>query len=72
MDGMKTLDSSSLHEGIDATLQEINHVQSKVTETQKGIQAIIDLESYLKGKTGESIRSFYESIHGPFLIFLYQ
>ncbi|WP_106495640.1 T7SS effector LXG polymorphic toxin [Lentibacillus sp. Marseille-P4043] len=69
---MKTLDSASLHEGINATLQEIKHVQSKVTEMQKGVKGIIDLESYLKGRTGESIRSFYEGIHGPFLIYLYQ
>nr|WP_106496310.1 T7SS effector LXG polymorphic toxin [Lentibacillus sp. Marseille-P4043] len=47
---MKTLDSSTLHEGIDATLKEINHVQSKVTDVQKGVRGIIDLESYLKGK----------------------
>ncbi|MGY0694494.1 T7SS effector LXG polymorphic toxin, partial [Virgibacillus sp. FSP13] len=69
---MKTLDSASLHEGINATLQEIKHVQSKVTEMQKGVRGITDLESHLKGKTGESIRSFYEGIHGPFLIYLYQ
>ncbi|MGY0692378.1 T7SS effector LXG polymorphic toxin [Virgibacillus sp. FSP13] len=69
---MKTLDSLTLHEGIDATLKEINHVQNKVTEVQKGVRGIIDLESYLKGKMGESIRSFYEGIHGPFLIYLYK
>ncbi|WP_106495838.1 T7SS effector LXG polymorphic toxin [Lentibacillus sp. Marseille-P4043] len=69
---MKTLDSASLHEGINATLQEIKHVQSKVTEMQKGVRSIIYLESHLKGKTGEAIRSFYEGIHGPFLIYLYQ
>ncbi|MBT2217983.1 EndoU domain-containing protein [Virgibacillus dakarensis] len=69
---MKTLDSASLHEGIDATLKEIGHVQDKITEMQKGVRGIIDLESYLRGKTSESIRSFYEGIHAPFLIFLYQ
>ncbi|GGB48336.1 putative ribonuclease YokI [Lentibacillus populi] len=69
---MKTLDSASLHEGINATLKEISHVQAKITEMQKGVRGIIDLENYLRGRTGESIRSFYEGIHAPFLIFLYQ
>src|SRR5699024_2258061 len=69
---MKTLEVSSLNEGVDSTLQEIDHIQSKITEMQKGVRGIIELEYYLKGKTGEAIRSFYETVHEPFLIFLYE
>ncbi|WP_106498330.1 T7SS effector LXG polymorphic toxin [Lentibacillus sp. Marseille-P4043] len=69
---MKSLEVSSLNKGIDETLHEIENVRSHVTEVQKGVRGIIDLDSYLKGKTGESIRSFFETIHGPFLIYLYQ
>ncbi|MEW9676882.1 LXG domain-containing protein [Lentibacillus sp. L22] len=69
---MKTLDVASLQEGVTATLQEIENIQSKITEMQKGVRGMIDLEDHLKGKMGDSIRSFYEGIHEPFLIFLYQ
>lgn len=69
---MKTLDSASLHIGIAATLQEVENVHSKITDLQKSVQAIIDSEPYLKGKTGQSIRSFYSSVHTPFLIYLYE
>jgi len=69
---MKTLEVCSLNEGVDSTLQEIDNIQTKITEMQKGIRGIIDLEYYLKGKTGEAIRSFYETVHEPFLIFLYE
>src|SRR5690625_7610290 len=69
---MKTLEVSSLNEGVGSTLQEIDHIQSKITEMQKGVRGIIDLDYYLKGKTGEAIRSFYETVHEPFLIFLYE
>src|SRR5690625_3985579 len=69
---MKTLEVSSLNEGVDLTLQEIDHIQTKITEMQKGVRGIIELEYYLKGKTGEAIRSFYETVHEPFLIFLYE
>ena len=69
---MKVLDAATLHEGIDQTLREIKDIQSKLSEIQRSVQGIISLEDDLKGKTGEGIRSFYRTIHEPFLIFLYQ
>src|SRR5690625_2724944 len=69
---MKTLEVSSINEGVDSTLQEIDHIQSKITKMQKGVRGIIEMEYYLKGKTGEAIRYFYETVHEPFLIFLYE
>ncbi|MEN1970026.1 LXG domain-containing protein [Lentibacillus sp. N15] len=67
---MKTLDVASLHDVIEATKKEITNVTDKLTDVQTGVQGIIDLQYSLKGKTGDSIRSFYESIHEPFLIYL--
>src|SRR5699024_4661397 len=69
---MKTLEVSSLNEGVGSTLQEIDHIQSKITEMQKGVRGIIDLDYYINGKTGEVIRSFYDMVHELFLIFLYE
>lgn len=66
---MKVLDAATLHEGIDQTLREIKDIQSKLSEIQRSVQGIISLEDHLKGKMGEGIRSFYRTIHEPFLIF---
>src|SRR5699024_9507769 len=47
-------------------------IQSKITEMQKGVRGIIDLDNYLKRITEETIRSFYETVHETILIFLYE
>ncbi|QUW23032.1 HNH endonuclease [Sporosarcina sp. Marseille-Q4063] len=69
---MKVLDVASLKEGIHATLQEIEKVQSQLSSVQRSVRDIIALDQYLKGQTGEAIRSFYKQIHEPFLIFIHQ
>jgi predicted ribonuclease toxin of YeeF-YezG toxin-antitoxin module len=69
---VKVLDVASLKEGIHATLQEIEKVQSQLSSVQRSVRDIIALDQYLKGQTGEAIRSFYKQIHEPFLIFIHQ
>ena len=69
---MKVLDVASLKEGIHATLQEIEKVQSQLSSVQRSVRDIIALDHYLKGQTGEAIRSFYKQIHEPFLIYIHQ
>ena len=69
---MKVLDVASLKEGIHATLQEIEKVQSQLSSVQRSVRDIIALDHYLKGQTGEAIRSFYKQVHEPFLIFIHQ
>ena len=69
---MKVLDVASLNEGIHATLQEIEKIQSQLSGVQRSVRDIIALDQYLKGKTGEAIRSFYKQIHEPFLIYMHQ
>ena len=69
---MKVLDVASLKEGIHATLQEIEKVQSQLSSVQRSVRDIIALDHYLKGQTGEAIRSFYKQVHEPFLIYIHQ
>ena len=69
---MKVLDVASLKKGIHATLQEIEKVQSQLSGVQRSVRDIIALDHYLKGQTGEAIRSFYKQVHEPFLIFVHQ
>ena len=69
---MKVLDVASLNEGIHTTLQEIEKIQSQLSGVQRSVRDIIALDQYLKGKTGEAIRSFYKQIHEPFLIYMHQ
>lgn len=69
---MKVLNVNQLDAEIESLHKEIEMLQTQISEIQNSVQNIVDLELALTGKTGESIRSFYEYVHQPFLIFLHQ
>ncbi|MEC2159607.1 LXG domain-containing protein [Virgibacillus halodenitrificans] len=69
---MKTLDVKALHDGVGATINEIETTQEKITNLQKKVRGVVSLDEVLKGKTGEAIRSFFNECHQPFLVYLYQ
>jgi len=69
---MKKLDSAPLHGGIDETVSDISELHSQVERIQRAIRDFASLKDALKGKGGESIRTFYEEGHQPVLIQLHQ
>lgn len=69
---MKVLDVNSLHKGIQSIHSEIETLHSQITALQRAVRGVTELDAELKGRTGESIRSFYNQIHQPFLILLHQ
>ncbi|MFD2131017.1 T7SS effector LXG polymorphic toxin [Pseudogracilibacillus auburnensis] len=69
---MKVLDVNSLHKGIQSIHSEIETLHSQITALQRAVRGVTELDAELKGRTGESIRSFYNQIHQPILILLHQ
>lgn len=69
---MKVLDVKSIFDGIQTILQEITETQAKISAMQRGVRDLVNQEEALKGKAGESIRSFFDKVHQPFLIFFHQ
>src|SRR5690625_2699153 len=69
---MKRLDGAPLHSGIEETISEITEIRSQVERIQRAIRDFVSLKDALKGKGGESIRSFYDDGHQPLLIQLHQ
>ncbi|WP_286164878.1 T7SS effector LXG polymorphic toxin, partial [Clostridium sp. 1xD42-85] len=59
-----------LHIYIDKTISQLEQIHTQVKNIQKSIEAIIALEDAFKGKTANSIRTFYQEVHMPFLLFL--
>lgn len=64
----KTLDVFSFHAGIDEVLRKLDTHETGLSELAKSVNSIISLNDSLKGKGGDSIRSFYESCHAPILL----
>lgn len=69
---MKVLDVKNLDSGIRSIEKEIETIQAQISAIQRAVRGITELETELKGKTGEAIRSFYQHVHQTFLIFLHQ
>ncbi|WP_179104444.1 T7SS effector LXG polymorphic toxin [Virgibacillus proomii] len=55
---------------IDKTLAQLEQIHTQIKNIQKSIEGIIALEDAFKGKTANSIRTFYKEVHQPFLLFL--
>src|SRR5690625_1746337 len=66
------LDVDSLMSGLENGVQDINNLHEKISAVQRSIRDFYAMEDALKGKGGESIRHFFNEVHQPFLIFLYQ
>ncbi|WP_433959650.1 ribonuclease YeeF family protein [Cytobacillus horneckiae] len=68
---MKTLDSQSLHNGIDQLQKKIEIQINQLKQLENSIDSFSNLENSFSGTGGKAIRSFYEDWHLPFLSFYY-
>lgn len=64
---MKTLDVSSLQEGIEKVDKSLNTQIEEIEQLNMTIMEFITEEDAFSGKGGDAIRSFYEECHLPFL-----
>lgn len=69
---MKVLDVDSLMTGLQEGVQDIDRLHGKVSAMQRSIRDFYAMKDALSGKGGEAIRSFFNEVHQPFLLFLYQ
>ena len=69
---MKVLDVSSLQDGIDFTVQDIESKRDQIQALQKSVHGFHTLEDALRGQGGEAIRAFYRDAHEPFLVLFHQ
>src|SRR5690625_452320 len=58
--------------GLEDGVQDIDNLHKKISAVQQSIRDFHGMEDALSGKGGESIRHFFNEVHQPFLIFLYQ
>lgn len=69
---LKTLDNRHVMDGIDHTNRDIDSLKDQVGDIQRAVRDFYSLDETLKGKTGESIRDFFQDVHEPLLIYLHQ
>ncbi|WP_269058770.1 ribonuclease YeeF family protein [Lentibacillus populi] len=67
---MKVLDAKSLRAGLKATKTSLQTLDDQVKDLEQRVQAVITLDEAFKGKGAQAIRSFYQELHMPFLLFL--
>ncbi|GIO24687.1 ribonuclease YeeF family protein [Oceanobacillus sp. J11TS1] len=67
---MKTLEASTIHEGIEQTTKLLGELANQVVEVQGKITGILQTESDFSGRTASSIRAFYRDIHSPLAVYL--
>ncbi|WP_256855960.1 T7SS effector LXG polymorphic toxin [Terribacillus halophilus] len=67
---MKNLDVQDIQQQVDSTKKFINKTKEGVEQVKQAINGIATLNDGFKGKTADSIRSFYEEAHKPFLEFM--
>lgn len=58
--------------GLQEGVQDIDRLHGKVSAMQRSIRDFYAMKDALSGKGGEAIRSFFNEVHQPFLLFLYQ
>ncbi|MGG3926179.1 T7SS effector LXG polymorphic toxin [Metabacillus fastidiosus] len=59
----------NFHKGIDETLSKLESTQTNLQQIQVNVEKFISLEDSFGGRGGDSIRSFYQECHVPFLKF---
>lgn len=67
---MKTLDTQSLHQGVEHTRSAVANIRSQTAELRSSIESFITLEASFHGKGGKAVRSFYQECHIPFLTYM--
>ncbi|WP_179636768.1 T7SS effector LXG polymorphic toxin [Terribacillus aidingensis] len=70
MKAIKNLDVQDIQHQVDSTKKFINKTKEGVEQVKQAINGITTLNDGFKGKTADSIRSFYEEAHKPFLEFM--
>jgi len=69
---LKVLDVSHVNSGIDDAIVDIDSFHEQISAIQRAVRDFHALDDALKGKGGEAIRTFFNEVHQPFLIYLYQ
>jgi hypothetical protein len=67
---IKNLDVQDIQQQVDSTKKFINKTKEGVEQVKQAINGITTLNDGFKGETADSIRSFYEEAHKPFLEFM--
>src|SRR5690625_1480344 len=58
--------------GLDEGVRDIDNLHNKISAAQRSIREFHAMKDALSGKGGEAIRYFFNEVHQPFLIYLYQ
>jgi hypothetical protein len=66
---MKTLEVSSLLEGIDAVVRQIETQKVQLKELERAVASFTDLEDSFTGEGGDTIRRFYREWHLPLIAY---
>src|SRR5699024_11845245 len=69
---LKVLDVSHVNSGIDDAVVDIDSFHEQISAIQRAVRDFHALDDALKGKGGEAIRTFFNEVHQPFLIYLHQ
>ncbi len=69
---MKVLAVQNLNTSLEKIKQKVSTIQEQITNLQNSISVFTDTEDVMKGKLGNSIRSFLLNVHQPFLFYLQQ
>ncbi|WP_084157561.1 T7SS effector LXG polymorphic toxin [Oceanobacillus manasiensis] len=67
---MKTVEASTIHEGIENTTKLLSGLADQVADVQGKIAGILHTESVFSGQAASSIRAFYKDIHVPLAVYL--
>ncbi|BAC15325.1 hypothetical protein [Oceanobacillus iheyensis HTE831] len=67
---MKTVEASTIHEGIEQTTKLLSELANQVAEVHGKITGILNTESDFSGQAASSIRAFYKDIHAPLAVYL--
>ncbi|QXE01502.1 LXG domain-containing protein [Terribacillus sp. DMT04] len=70
MKAIKNIDVQDIQQQVDSTKKFINKTKEGVEQVKQALNGITTLNDGFKGKTADSIRSFYEETHKPFLEFM--
>lgn len=67
---IKNLDVQDIQQQIDSTKDFINKTKENVEQVKQALNGVTTLHDGFAGNTADSIRSFYEEAHKPFLEFM--
>lgn len=70
VNNIKNLDVRDIQQQIDSTKDFISKTKESVEQVKQALNGITTLHDGFAGNTADSIRSFYEEAHKPFLEFM--